>query len=111
MPTPIILDIDRAQLPRDLMDRAAWTFATMRLRVACVECRRTRRGWHVTFTVARRLNAYTVVALQAILGSDARRETFNLIRVRNLPHVPPFWRSRWNVKYRPLTGDSQECRS
>lgn len=96
--TFIKLDLD-GELPGDLDYRIAWTLRAMSLRSDYVRCDRTRRGWHVTIAVPRRLSAHTVVCLQAILGSDPKRETFNLVRVRNLRNVPPFWRGRWNVFY------------
>jgi hypothetical protein len=43
-----------------------------------------------------------IVALQSILGSDARRERLNLMRVlgmRSTPVDSKFWRARWNILY------------
>lgn len=63
-------------------------------------CRfRTRRGWHVEIYSDAKLKAAEMVALQAILGSDYRREAFNLFRATKLSLVPRFWRAlpNWNV--------------
>jgi hypothetical protein len=95
----IKLDYD-GELPDDLDYRIAWTCRTVGLAVRYVRCDRTRRGWHVTVRVSRRVDPISLVALQAILGSHAEREAFNLMRVRNLRNVKPFWRRRWNVFYR-----------
>lgn len=40
-----------------------------------------------------------VVCLQLLLGSDPKREAFNLLRAHNLGDAPAFWRDRWNVLY------------
>lgn len=60
---------------------------------------RTARGWHVEVYGTLKLDAGQMVALQAVLGSDFRREAFNLYRVTRLPDAPKFWRrlGNWNV--------------
>lgn len=62
------------------------------------------RKWHVVVYVrsARLPSPILIVALQAILGSDWKRETFNLYRARQLPLAPQSWRlfSAWNTLYR-----------
>jgi len=61
----------------------------------------SRGGWHVTLKLSPPpKSAEEVVALQAILGSDLRREACNLKRARLLPVADPFWRDRWNVFYK-----------
>ena len=42
---------------------------------------RTNRGWHIIIRVNRDLVPLEVVALQTVLGSDRKREAFNLARV------------------------------
>lgn len=42
---------------------------------------RTRRGWHLIIQWNRRFRPIEIVAIQAVLGSDLKRETFNLARV------------------------------
>jgi hypothetical protein len=96
--TLIKLDYD-GDMPKCFAARLAWVCNTVGVPVEYYRCDRTRNGWHVTVRVARRINALSVVALQAIMGSDPRREAFNLMRVRNLRSVAPFWRGRWNVFY------------
>lgn len=59
------------------------------------------QGWHCIVVLEPEPETpMEVVALQAILGSDPFREASNVLRARQLPKVPPFWRGRWNVLYR-----------
>lgn len=107
--TSLKLDYD-GELPDDLYQRVVWTVATV---LGCDVCDmridRTRHGYHVVILVPRRVAAVSVVALQAILGSDPKRESFNLVRARNLRAVSPFWRrERWNVLYHRHNKPSRE---
>jgi hypothetical protein len=63
---------------------------------------RTKRGYHVELLAHIRLTSSRMVALQAILGSDYRREAFNLFRAQALPFAPAFWGRlpHWNVLHR-----------
>lgn len=45
------------------------------------------------------LSPVETVAMQLLLGSDPKREAFNLLRAHNLGDAPAFWRDRWNVLY------------
>lgn len=56
---------------------------TLGLRVRAVEYAKTRRGWHMVIALREQLSPAETTALQAILGSDPARETFNLARVRS----------------------------
>lgn len=94
------LDFDRPRLPRDLYARTVNALRWLRLRPVLVVCSPSRRGWHVKVVVSRRLGALSVVALQAILGSDPRREVFNLVRARALRRVSAEWRNRYSVLFR-----------
>jgi hypothetical protein len=98
VPTVVKLDIDGV-ISRDFSARLSWVFSALGYGVEAVRYDKTRRGWHVLIFVRRKLAPRTVVALQAILGSDYRRETFNLLRVLSLAKRPMFWRERWNVLY------------
>lgn len=94
----LYVDIDGA-LPPDMLERIRWTCAVLQWPVAGVRMDRTRRGWHVVVNVRRRLAPLQIVAAQAVLGSDPRRETFNLQRATAYESLPRFWRARWNVLY------------
>lgn len=97
--TLLKLDFD-GPLPRHL---ESWVTTCAKLwgwRLVALRIDRTRHGYHVVVGVeGARVPAAVVVAAQAILGSDVKREAFNLMRVGKLAALPPFWRSRWNVLY------------
>jgi hypothetical protein len=98
------VDLDRAQLPGRMYRRIVGTLRWLRVRPTLVVIERTARGWHIKVRLARRLSPVTVVALQAILGSDPAREVFNLRRARNLHRVPAELRDRYSVFFcRKLT--------
>lgn len=42
---------------------------------------RTRRGWHLIIKWNRRFTPREIVAIQCVLGSDRKREAYNLARV------------------------------
>lgn len=99
MTTTLMLDFD-GPVPRDWFDRVRFVARIHRLPVDVISLRRTRRGWHVRIDVPRRIAFTRVVLLQALLGSDWKRETFNSRRALAWRHVPAFWRQRANVLYR-----------
>lgn len=60
---------------------------------------RTRRGWHVSIRWDRAFDRLALVSLQAILGSDLKRECLNLMRALADP-APAEWAARrWNILY------------
>jgi hypothetical protein len=70
----------------------------------CYIWRSHHGGAHVILTAFREdshLHPVEVVLLQALLGSDWKRETFNYQRARVLRDAPMFWQlsDRWNVHY------------
>jgi hypothetical protein len=75
---------------------------TIGLRPVWVRTDRTRRGWHVRIRLTRRLLPAETVALQALLGSDDRRECLNLMRVMSLARQDPgpYFRRRWNLLFK-----------
>lgn len=104
----LLLDFD-GPLPSDMWDRIRSLFQWMGGRPAVVGVWKTKHGWHVLIETRARWAAapVAVVAAQAILGSDPKRETFNLMRAVSLKGRPKFWRARhrWNVFYRrKITG-------
>jgi hypothetical protein len=94
----LYLDID-GPLPVRIQDRIAMFCRMLKWPLRTIRLDKTQRGWHVIVDVGKRLNPLTIVAAQAILGSDPHREMFNLDRVRKLRLVPKEWRSQWNVLY------------
>lgn len=93
-----MLDFD-GPAPDGLADRLALVARLHRVRVRCVRYDRTRHGWHVVVWLSRRLSLGRVVLLQALLGSDWKRELFNSVRVTRLHGVGPMWRDRTNVLF------------
>ena len=63
--------------------------------------RKTRHGWHAIVTIRETISPIITVAAQAILGSDWKRENYNLTRAEHLDEVPALWREarRWNALY------------
>lgn len=77
------------------------TFRAIGIRTKWVRFDRTRKGWHVILCLNTEISPSQTIALQAILGSDKRRETLNLMRVMEMERhgATPFWRKRWNLLY------------
>ena len=92
------MDYD-GRIPARSYARLVSALRWLRLRPLAAVYRRTARGWHCKVALTRRCQPLVVVALQAILGSDPKREVFNLLRARALPHVPAEWRSRYSVLF------------
>lgn len=98
-------------LPHDLYARIRFVADVLKRRVRWWTVRRTRRGWHLEVAESPALNPVATVAAQAILGSDPRREAFNLARALVVPHVPKMWRDRFNVLYvRKIQGRKRAAR-
>jgi len=100
-----MLDFDTFATYRAFPERARFIVRTFRLSFSRCRMRRyrTKRGWHVVvwYYSRRPLKPVFVVAVQAILGSDSKRETFNLYRAVRLKDAPREWRKmgRWNTLY------------
>ena len=94
------VDIDDSQCPT--MRSVFAVLHVIGLRSDCVCFERTKRGWHVIVYLRTMLEAGEIIALQAILGSDNRREALNLRRAISMRRlgVERFWERRWNILYR-----------
>jgi hypothetical protein len=103
------LDFD-GPLPTDILERIRALFRWLGGRPAVVGVWPSNsKGWHVLIETRAKWARDPVaqVAAQAILGSDAKREMFNLMRALSLAARPRFWRERhrWNTFYsRKLQG-------
>ena len=65
-----------------------------------VQYRRTRKGWHLVIVLRGiRLTPAETVAFQFAFGSDANRESLNLMRAMRLKGAPRLWQKRWNILY------------
>jgi hypothetical protein len=94
------VDLDRDRLPARLYQRTVGALRWLRVRPTLLVIERTRRGWHLKIRLSRRMAPASIVALQAILGSDPAREVFNLRRVRALRRCPAELRDRYSVFFR-----------
>lgn len=92
------VDYDGA-VPPALTDRIGAVVRANGARVLWYALRRTRRGWHLEVETTRRWAAMRIVAAQLALGSDWRREVFNIRRVMSLRYMDPAQRGRWNVLF------------
>lgn len=94
------LDVDRKRRPsrvrlRRLLVRAGYKVLSLGIRQSP-----SGRGWHVRIRVSPHPRTpLEVIALQAILGSDPKREAMNLVRARVFWRTPAFARSWFNVLY------------
>lgn len=99
--TLLYLDID-GSVPKNLIERVTMCCRLWRWPIEAVRFDRTRRGWHVVVGINKRVAATSMVAAQAILGSDPMREAFNLARVRRVPVIWSHGKrliTPWNVLY------------
>lgn len=107
----LMLDYDGA-MPRDLPARLTMAVKVHRLTVLTVCYHRTQRGWHVIVHVRQRIAMMRVIALQAALGSDWKREMFNSRRAVAWRYIPRYWRNRVNVLYeRHYREDNGRCQT
>lgn len=96
--TLLYLDFD-GPTPTNLIPFITECCRHWRWPIEAIRYDRTRRGFHVIVGVRKRIPPARIVAAQAILGSDPRREMHNLNRVQTLHRMPTYWRGRWNVLY------------
>ena len=96
--TLLYLDFD-GKVPRGLLDRIVWSCKLWQWPIVAVRFDKTRHGWHVVVGIRKRVAPSLIVAAQAVLGSDYKREAFNIMRVQQLDARSPYWRERWNVLY------------
>lgn len=94
--TLLKLDFD-GPIPRGFLFRLRHCAKLWQWDVEAIRYDKTRRGWHVTVAINKKISPALIVAAQACLGSDLKREAFNLMRVQQLPRG--YFRARWNVLY------------
>jgi hypothetical protein len=80
-------------------------FSTLRLvgvKARNTSYQRTRHGWHVVVDLNMRLSPAETIALQAVCGSDRKREALDLMREIALARgkYPRFWIRRFNILYK-----------
>jgi hypothetical protein len=101
-----MLDFDTFEGYREFPRRARFVLNTFGQSPRRYRLRRFRshsRKWHVVVLMyCRRLPPpLAIAALQSVLGSDWKRETFNIARARKLGRAPRAWQrlARWNALY------------
>lgn len=94
------VDYDTPRMPGKLAARIGHVCAMANVRVVWWSLYRTVKGWHLEVACVGRLSPMAIVAAQAMLGSDWKREAFNMSRVRALRHANPAARAGWNVLFR-----------
>lgn len=101
--TTLYLDFDSPLIPESFLENYAFLKRTLDVETGpTLDIYASHNGGrHVVITLHGKYPSLAVVAMQAILGSDPRRETFNLFRALSLGNAPAFWRenARWNVLY------------
>jgi hypothetical protein len=97
--TYIKIDIDSRELERAVFQRLDVICAVLTLHRKALCVTRTRHGWHVIVQVSETIHPQGIVAIQAICGSDWRRETYTLQKARRLHAVDAYWRDRFNTTY------------
>lgn len=68
------------------------------VRIVWARYDKTRRGYHVIVRFTRRFSPVEIVAMQALCGSDSKREALNLARVMSRYNRNGI--KRWNLLYR-----------
>lgn len=97
----ILCDFD-GEIPPDVSARVQMVSRVLGFTLEYVRFDRTRHGYHMIVSCeGPRLKPVELVLVQALLGSDWKRETFNARRARTLSRHPFLWRKgpRWNVLY------------
>lgn len=94
-PNLILLDYDTEQ--NQSLEHLYFLSMNGVISVDWIEDHRTARGWHRVIRVRNPLTPLETVTLQAILGSDPRRETYNFVRVRSMGRKSHT--ARWNILF------------
>lgn len=93
----LLLDFDRPDKPN--LPRIWNVCRRHALKPRALSCNATAHGWHVIVLLGRRVAPWQALALQAIMGSDWRRESLNLLRLWDGPEPKRQYRWRWNILY------------
>jgi hypothetical protein len=90
------IDIDSKTISQRQVNRMDWIIAFFRLDILDIKLTESRKGWHIEFIIQNPINDYEIVLLQLLLGSDWKRECFNLLRV----HSGKFKNQSWNILFK-----------
>ena len=81
--TVLKLDYDSPQSRTGAHRRILWVMNKLELTPERILCRTTVHGFHVKVELKQSMTDGDVVLLQALMGSDYMRETFNTRRILN----------------------------
>ena len=97
----IKLDYDRKTIP---LKRIIKILSTLSIPYHVTEdaIKKTKKGWHMEIPLKKDLPDFIIGYLQALMDSDYKRETFNLIRI--LSKTEYTWNILFNKKYRMKNG-------
>jgi hypothetical protein len=96
----LYFDLDRLGTP-DL--KPIWEILRfLHIRPKWIRTDRSQKGWHVVVKHDHHLSRMEIVAIQALGGSDSKRELLNLMRAFNMDRsglIDDFWKQRWNILF------------
>ena len=96
MSTTLKMDYDFKKGFKKFLERMSTAYFLLELNPLSCKVFSTKHGYHVYVTVVEDLNNLELVCVQAILGSDFKRECFNFNRVK---FNPLGFKSDWNVLF------------
>lgn len=76
----LMLDLD-GKNGLNVFLRRRWVMKYMGLKTADVRCSHTMNGWHLEIDLDNEIDDVKTIFMQAVLGSDYRREVCNLLRI------------------------------
>jgi hypothetical protein len=82
------------RLAYDLNKRKFYIRDILKLKIELLSVCKTKRGWHLVYSISRELTDTELVILQMALLSDVKRELFNLKRIWNGQDM-----QTWNILF------------
>ena len=92
------MDFDFKKNFKEFLERMSVAYFLLDLHPIKSEIYETQHGYHVYVYLAENLDNWEIVAVQAILGSDFKRECFNLNRIKREPYKNSH--RKWNLLFK-----------
>ena len=93
----IKIDIDKPRISTHDVNKILKVKSILGLDINSVKIEKSHSGnYHITFEVQNNLNDFEIVAIQAMMGSDYKRECYNLLRVAS----GKFKNKEWNILFK-----------
>lgn len=103
----IKLDIDRKVYSGS--SRIFAVCSLLNLKIISSRMLRSQNGnFHWIIELEQSLNPIQTVAIQALMGSDWKRECFNLLRANQLKDKSSTVKNHWNVLFK-VSNDKKKC--